>query len=129
MKVPKRGGPRFTTLTSPRNSKKRNYMEFKKIEEQLQRIEQLTLFGAKNALTVDDVVIYTGLKKSYIYKLVHLRQIPYYKNAGGGKTYFRKQEIEEWMLHQRVSTQDELAVQAAAYTLNKPINKKGGRYE
>ncbi len=102
-------------------------MELTKIEEQLRRIEQLTLIGAKDALTVDEVVIYTGLKKSYIYKLVHLRQIPYYKNAGGGKTYFRKQEIEEWMLHQRVSTQDELAVQAAAYTLNNPINKKGGR--
>lgn len=114
---------------SPSQLQKKNIMELTKIEEQLRRIEQLTLIGAKDALTVDEVVIYTGLKKSYIYKLVHLRQIPYYKKAGGGKTYFRKQEIEEWMLHQRVSTQDELAVQAAAYTLNNPINKKGGRYE
>lgn len=102
-------------------------MESQKIEEQLRRIEQLTLISAKDALTMDDVALYTGLKKSYIYKLVHLRQIPYYKNAGGGKTYFRKQEIEAWMLHQRVSTQEELAAQAAAYTLNNPISKKGGR--
>lgn len=98
------------------------------IIEKMQRIEQLTLIGVKNALTLDEVAAYTGLTKSYIYKLVHLRRIPYYKNARGGRTYFRKQEIEEWMLHQRVSTQDELAVQAAAYTLNNPINKKGGRY-
>ena len=97
------------------------------IMKQLQRIEQLTLIGVKDALTVDEVAEYTGLKKSYIYKLVHLRQIPYYKNAGGGKTYFHKQEIKAWMLHQRMSTQDELAAQAAAYTLNNPIAKKGGR--
>lgn len=37
-------------------------MELTKIEEQLRRIEQLTLIGAKDALTVDEVVIYTGLK-------------------------------------------------------------------
>ncbi len=101
-------------------------MELIIIEEQLRRIEQLTLIGAKDALTVDDVVIYTGLKKSYIYKLVHERGIPYYKNAGGGRTYFRKQEIIDWMLHQRVSPLSEIRAEAAGYALNNPITKKGG---
>lgn len=97
------------------------------IMEKLQRIELLTLIGVKDALTVDEVAAYTGLTKSYIYKLVHLRGIPYYKNAGGGRTYFRKQEIIDWMLNQKVATMDELNAKAAAYTLNNPITTKGGR--
>ena len=97
-----------------------------KILEQLQSIEHATLIGVKEALTVDDVVVYTGLAKSYIYKLVHERGIPYYKNAGGGRTYFRKQEIIDWMLHQRVSPLSEIKAEAAGYTLNNPITRKGG---
>lgn len=97
-----------------------------KILERLQSIEQTTLIGVKDALTVDDVATYTGLAKSYIYKLVHERGIPYYKNAGGGRTYFRKQEIIDWMLHQRVSPLSEIKAEAAGYTLNNPITKKGG---
>jgi len=96
------------------------------ILEQLQSIEQATLIGVKEALTVDDVVAYTGLAKSYIYKLVHERRIPYYKNASGGRIYFRKQEIIDWMLHQRVSPLSEIRAEAAGYALNNPITKKGG---
>lgn len=96
----------------------------KQFFEKLNRIEQLTLLAAKEALTMDDAAAYTGLSKSYLYRLVSMKQIPYYKSVGGKQTYFKKEELNEWLLHHRVATTEELEQAAAAYVLNHP--RKGG---
>ena len=97
------------------------------IEQRLERIEQLTLFAAKDALTMDDAAAYTGLSKSYLYRLVCEKKIPYYKSAGGKQTYFKKSELCDWLLKHRVSTTEEAQESAAAYCVSKPRNgKKGG---
>lgn len=97
------------------------------IEQRLDKLERLTLLAAKEAFNMDDVAAYTGFKKSYIYKLVHLRQIPHYKGEHGGKcTFFAKSEIDKWLLAHRVATQDELEAQAAGYVLRHPAKAKGG---
>lgn len=95
------------------------------LNEKLQRIEQLTLLAAKEALTMDDAAAYTGLSKSYLYRLVCKKQIGHYKSVGGKQTYFRKSELNDWLLHHRVATTEELEQMAAAYVLNNP--RKGGR--
>lgn len=98
------------------------------IEQKLDRIEQLTLLSAKDAFTMDDAAAYTGLSKGYLYRLVHLKKIPYYKSAGGKQTYFAKTELCSWLLKHRVQTVEEAEEQAAAYVLNNPLNRrKGGR--
>lgn len=74
------------------------------IDERLERIEQLTLLSAKDALTMDDAAAYTGLSKSYLYRLVCKKRIPYYKSAGGKQTYFAKKELCNWLLKHRVSS-------------------------
>ncbi|MBR3434581.1 MAG: helix-turn-helix domain-containing protein [Bacteroidales bacterium] len=97
------------------------------IEQKLERIEQLTLLAAKDALTMDDAAAYTGLSKSYLYRLVCEKKIPYYKSAGGKQTYFKKSELCDWLLKHRVSTTEEAQESAAAYCVSKPRNgKKGG---
>ena len=97
------------------------------IEQRLERIEQLTLLSAKDALTMDDAAAYTGLSKSYLYRLVCKKRIPYYKSAGGKQTYFKKSELCDWLLKHRVSTTEEVEQQAVAYCISKPRNgKKGG---
>ena len=97
------------------------------IEQRLERIEQLTLLAAKDALTMDDAAAYTGLSKSYLYRLVCEKIIPYYKSAGGKQTYFKKSELCDWLLKHRVSTTEEAQESAAAYCVSKPRNgKKGG---
>lgn len=95
------------------------------IEQKLQRIEQLTLLAAKEALTMDDAADYTGLSKSYLYRLVCKKQIGHYKSVGGKQTYFKKSELNDWLLHHRVATTEELEQIAASYVLNNP--RKGGR--
>ncbi len=81
---------------------------------QLARIEKLLILGYKEALDVDDIMSMTGLSKSRIYALVNERQIPHYKSRG--RIYFKKSEIEEWMLQNRVPTQAEVNSQAETYT-------------
>lgn len=97
------------------------------IDERLERIKQLTLLSAKDALTMDDAAAYTGLSKSYLYRLVCKKQIPYYKSKGEKRTYFAKKELCDWLLKHRVSTVEEAQESAAAYCVNNPRNgKKGG---
>ena len=96
------------------------------IEKRLERIEQLTMLAAKDALTMDDAAAYTGLSKTYLYRLVSLKKIPYYKSVGGKLTYFAKRELNDWLLHTRVQTTEEAEQAAAAYVINNPRNRRKG---
>jgi len=92
--------------------------------KQLQELKNLTLLGAKQALTMTDAALLTGLSKSHIYKLVCYKKIPYYKSQGGKITYFDKNELNSWMLSTRIKTDDELAAEAVNYCVTG--KKKGG---
>lgn len=92
----------------------------KYLEEKVQYLERLILLGAKQVLTMDDVVLLTGLKKSHLYRLTSSKEIPHYK-PNGKCVYFNKKEIEEWCLQNRVKTIQEAEQEALAYTI-----KKGG---
>lgn len=81
------------------------------------------LLNAKTALNVEDVAAYTGHQTSYIYKLVSERKIPHYKREGGKFVYFKKSDIDEWMLSHRVATVDEISGQASAYVERNPIQE------
>ncbi|MDL2297315.1 helix-turn-helix domain-containing protein [Bacteroidales bacterium OttesenSCG-928-B11] len=96
------------------------------ILSELQEIKQLTLLGAKQALTMSDAALLTGLSKSHIYKLVCAKQIPYYKSQGGKLTYFDKDELNKWLLQHRVLTTDEIEQEATTYVVTGKFPKKGG---
>lgn len=66
---------------------------------------------AKPFLTVEELASYLGVKTSYVYKMTHNREIPYYK-PGGKMVYFDRKEIDEWVLSQRVATADEIRSEA-----------------
>jgi len=95
------------------------------ILSELQEIKQLTLLGAKKALTMSDASILTGLSKSHIYKLVCAKKMPYYKSDGGKLTYFDKSELEAWLLQHRVKTVDEIEQEAATYIATGKQAKSG----
>lgn len=95
------------------------------MEEKVQRIERYSLLAAKIMLSIDDVVLLTGLAKSYIYKLTSTRQIPYYKPMGK-QIYFDRAELEAWLKRNRVNTVDEVEQEATNYLVTGQM-KKGGR--
>ena len=85
------------------------------LKKEFQELKNLTLLGAKKVLTMRDVCTLSGLSMSHIYKKCSNKTIPHWKGAGGKITYFDKSEIENWLLHQRVKTSDEVETEAANY--------------
>lgn len=77
----------------------------KEVVQRLDRIEQYIKVCDKNILTVEDVALLTSLSKDRIYTLCSERRIPHYKQ---GKTYFRRDEVEKWLLSNRIATKEEI---------------------
>lgn len=98
----------------------------KEILKKLQSIETYTMLAAKTVLSLDEVVLLTGLSKSYIYKLTSNHKIPYYKPAGK-QIFFDRVEIEAWLKRGRVNTREEIEEQAVSYLVTGKM--KGGSYE
>lgn len=74
----------------------------------------------KDILNVQEAADMMGLRKSYVYKMVHENSIPFYKSAGGKRVYFKRDDLEKWMLGRRVPTQAELDLEALRYVANRP---------
>lgn len=85
------------------------------LREQLNRIETAIL-SQKEVLTLEEAVQFTGMSKSYMYKLTSTQKIPYYKPSGK-MVYFNRDELQTWLLQNRVSTHDELESKAQAYCM------------
>jgi excisionase family DNA binding protein len=95
---------------------------FKSIDDRLRNIESL-LTTQKKVLNFDEVAAYTGLSKSYLYKLTCSGGVPCYKPQGK-HIYFNKEEIDLWLLQNRKATTRELENQAATFvTLQKGTTK------
>lgn len=87
------------------------------LNERLERIERLTLIGAKEVLCFDEALLLTGFSRGHLYRLTSKREIPHFKK--GRKVYFRKAELEDWMLEDKVPTLSEVKTKAAAFIANR----------
>lgn len=83
------------------------------LSDKLDRIESLTLIGAKNSLDLDEAVLFTGFSKGHLYRLTSEKRIPHFKKSR--KLYFKKTELENWMLEQKILTEDEIQSKASTY--------------
>lgn len=88
-------------------------MDLNIINDRLRNIESL-LLSQKVVLNFNEVATYTGLSKSYLYKLTSSAGIPCYKPQGK-QIYFNKQEIDQWLLQNRKATNLELENQASTF--------------
>lgn len=88
--------------------------EYKELTERLDRLESLLLSGTKEVLTLDECSTFTGYSKNHLYRLTSQRAIPFYKPMGG-TIYFKKQEIEDWLLQNRQATEAEINRKATTY--------------
>lgn len=88
-----------------------NLESMQSIEERLTNLERINQ-GAKTILTLEEVAEYTNYSKSYIYKLTSRREIPCYK-PNGKQLYFKRTEIDEWLLSNRKMTNKEIESEVA----------------
>lgn len=93
------------------------------IEQRLFRIEQLMALN-KAVLTFDEALAYTGLSRSYLYKLTAARQIPHSK-PNGKQLYFQRSILDEWLLRNQVKTAEVIAQEAETIVVLKRVGKAG----
>lgn len=72
------------------------------------------VISTKEVLTLDEASRYTGMSKSYIYKLTMARAIPHSKPTGK-MCFFNRAELDAWLLSNPVATSAELNARAQAY--------------
>ncbi|MAO17138.1 helix-turn-helix domain-containing protein [Muricauda ruestringensis] len=87
------------------------------LNEKLNNIERL-LLGAKKVLTFDEACDYTGISRSYLYKLTAAGKIPHSK-PNGKLIYFDIDRLNKWLLRNDRKSTYETNDQAVEYILRK----------
>tara|TARA_R110002051_G_scaffold275655_3_gene336636 strand:+ start:342 stop:650 length:309 start_codon:yes stop_codon:yes gene_type:complete len=91
------------------------------LKNRLENIESLLRAQSLNnkiVFNLDELVLYTNLSKLYVYKLTSQNKIPFYR-PNGKQLFFKKVEIDNWLLRNRQSTIEEIEIDAANYSVNK----------
>lgn len=84
-------------------------------EQQIDSIHEMIAnqsLSKKEHLNLSQAAAYLGLSKSFLYKKTSRRDgIPFYK-IGNKLIYFRRSELDAWLLSNRQNTQEENALNA-----------------
>lgn len=91
-------------------------LQITKLQNTLEQQE----INQKKVLTLKEAARYTGFSQSALYQLTHSKKIPYYKPTGK-VIFFEREELEKWLLSNRVSTTADIEQKAVDY-----CNQKGG---
>lgn len=83
------------------------------ISNKLDRIERLATIGSKTILDLSEAAVFTGYSESHIYNLTSRKAIPHYKK--NRKLFFKKSELEEWILETRCASRKEISSKASTY--------------
>lgn len=89
-------------------------MENELILKKLNRLEKLLALSAKEILTIEEAELYSGYAVSYIYKLTHTRKLSYSK-PNGGALFFKKSDIDKYMLQNYNKSVEQLEDEAFNY--------------
>tara|TARA_B110000037_G_C16991195_1_gene453186 strand:+ start:261 stop:635 length:375 start_codon:yes stop_codon:yes gene_type:complete len=104
----------FKTL---KNSRMSSEILMQKLERIENLIEQQGLLK-KDVINFIEACHYLGLSKSHMYKLTSSKSIPHFCPQGK-RLYFKRTELDDWLLRNRTDTQDEIDQQAANYLIKK----------
>lgn len=89
--------------------------------EAANRIAYRVAINTKPILTFDEACLYMGMSKSALYKVTSNKEIPFSK-PNGKMIYFKRADVDGWLLSNMSATATELTDKAMAYT-----QKKGGK--
>ena len=95
-----------------------------KLTEIANKLDEQNLLK-KPVINFNDACKYLDVSPSHLYKLTSARQIPHFCPQGK-KLYFKREELDEWLLRNRQSTSQE-AEQQVEEELAAINNKKSNR--
>jgi excisionase family DNA binding protein len=88
-----------------------NILILDKLTEIAEKLTEQNLFQ-KTVLNFNEACAYLDLSQSHLYKLTSARHIPHFCPQGK-KLYFRRDELDSWLLRNRQLTNEELQETAA----------------
>lgn len=91
------------------------------ILKELEQIKRYALLGGKDTFDVDEAALYMKLSKNTIYTLVSKREIASYLSKGEKKKYFKREDLDRCMLHNRIASREEIEQAAASHCWGKKI--------
>jgi len=80
------------------------------LQQSLARIEKM-LTASKKVLNFDEACDFTGISRSFMYKLTSSRRIPHTK-PNGKLIFFEKEKLETWLLSNERKSTSELEEEA-----------------
>lgn len=86
----------------------------------IQKLNELELllkkqnYSLKEILTLEEASEYLQLSKSCLYKMTSNKEIPHYV-PGGKKIYFKKEELDSWVLNSKVVAIDDIDSEIESY--------------
>lgn len=85
-----------------------------------------TLPPEQKPYTVDEAAEYLRYSKSYVYRLIHEKRIPYFKPGGarGARVFFRLSDLEAFAFRGRCSSDYELTTLAEEILISQQPGKK-----
>jgi excisionase family DNA binding protein len=86
-----------------------------KLTEIATKLEEQNMLQ-KSVLNLSEASRYLNISESHIYKLTSTRQIPHFCPQGK-KLYFKREELDEWLMRNRQAATDEIERQAADYVI------------
>ena len=92
-------------------------MDLSVIMERLDHIEKM-IRSNKNVLNVEEAVEYTGLSRSFLYKLTAKGEIPFSKPRGE-LLYFSREKLDQWLLSNEQKSNKELNSEAVEYSFRR----------
>jgi len=87
------------------------------ILEKLTNIEKLLKAQDGRPLTLEEAADYLGFSKSYLYKLTSANKIFHFKPQGK-RVYFRKSDLDAWLLRNPIKTIGVIEQEAEDYIVN-----------
>jgi excisionase family DNA binding protein len=75
----------------------------------------------KDVLNFNETCLYIDISASHLYKMTSQKLIPHFCPQGK-KLYFKRAELDEWLLRNRKDSKDEIETTAANYILNHKRN-------
>jgi len=76
----------------------------------------------KVVLNLSETCKYLDISASHLYKMTSKKQIPHFCPQGK-KLYFKRTELDEWLLRNRQDSTDEIETMAANYLLTNKLKK------
>lgn len=99
------------------NSIKMDSIILQKLESIEKMLNEQTMLK-KEVLSFIETSKYLDVSHSHLYKMTSNGSIPFYK-PNGKKIYFNRKELDNWLLRNRNTTQDEIEQEAANYLMKK----------